>query len=146
MQIRTKVPVQITAGGKWLPTGSVIEVEQPDALKMIQRGSATPIDTGADLAPGEGDEDTLTKEQRSAMAAELLEVKGVTKKNVDGIIDAGYTTIPELQEATAEQLAALPKVSEKQAGHIVADAAEFETEDDDGEGNEDDDEANEDEE
>jgi len=148
MLVRLKVSAQIETGGKMRAPGSVVEVSKEDGLKMISRGQASALDTGKDMpSADDANVDKLSDEARATAREELLQVKGVTKKNVDAIIDAGYTTITELQEATEEQLAALPNVSAKQAENIVADAAEFVDEDGEGddEGNEDDgDEDNED--
>lgn len=140
MKVRVKVSIQNGARTKWLPAGSVVELDKVDALNLIANEQATALDTGMDIpseqtapaaqvAPAaEGDSSDDTAEQRAACIDELLQVKGITDKNVNAIYDAGFTSVAALQKATAAQLKAVPDITLRVAQMIVRDAAEFETE------------------
>jgi predicted flap endonuclease-1-like 5' DNA nuclease len=112
----------------WHPVGSVIDIEQDEALKIIGRQQATPLDNGQPLPTTPSDEvksPKLTKEERELAIKDLLPVKGIGEKNVDAIIDAGYLTIEDLLDVTEEQLAAIDRVTKANAKSIVKDVPTY---------------------
>lgn len=126
MKVRVKVSIQNGAGTKWLPAGSIVELDKADALKLIANEQATALDTNSALpseAPSAPAETTKTE-----AIAELMQVKGVSEKNANALYDAGYTSITALQKVTAAQLKELEGITPRVAQMIVRDAAEFEAE------------------
>jgi replicative superfamily II helicase len=126
MKLRMKVPVQIEPRGKWLPAGTVLDIEHDEAMKLIARNTATAVD-GGDPFPSDdaGPVSRLTDVEMDEAIEELTQVKYINKKNVRAVIEAGYKNIEELQAATEEQIAAIPGIVAKHAKTIVTDAAEF---------------------
>lgn len=120
MKIKLSKPVYFKAGIE-TKIGTVVEADKKEAVRLIALEAATPVDEKEPVVEDVTEAKVDTKE--------LLEVKGITKKNIEALVAAGFNTIKSLQGATAEQLTQIKGISKTTAETIKKDAADFEVED-----------------
>jgi hypothetical protein len=124
----------IKTGGKYASPGSIVNVEDDEAARLVRLGAAEFISSTPATAPataptetGEADDGDDGSIDREEAIAELAQIKGVNDKWATDMFEAGITGIGMLQDMSPDALNDLPikGIGAKKAADIIADAKEF---------------------
>jgi helix-hairpin-helix protein len=115
--VKLRATVAVKNGGKWLPVGSIIEVDADEARKLIERKQATPLDDGSAV----GNAAAADVDPEGVAVEALCTLDGVSKKTAKLLYAAGYASPDALSEAevAVDDLTEIEGISEKMADRIV---------------------------
>lgn len=124
--MKIKALVTIMHDGEEFPAGSLIELENKDADRLIRLKSAIPY-TPPELAEGTTEEglaeggDNLPGEEEESSAdaiARIEKVEGVSVDLAKKLYESGFITLLDIAEADSEELKQIPGIVKKNINAI----------------------------
>lgn len=118
----------IKAGGEYLAPGSIVELDQDEAVSLLEAGVVKEI--GEPVEEEEPDEPENESGSESgdddlSPVEELCNVKGINEELAEALVEKGIDSIAALQKVNKNVLVEIPGIGKVTAERIIEDAKTF---------------------